>query len=133
LYAAMPHAYAVTFISDPPGELRGLALLRRGARAVRVPRSSSGSAHRITAAEPELIAALCDRHEGVLPKARVFEFKLADSSQVIRGKISPTVGDAEALNRELHRPTVIKVMVTRVGSGRPRYLLLEAPAAAPTT
>jgi len=86
-----------------------------------------------TAAEPELIAALCDRHEGVLPKARVFEFKLADSSQVIRGKISPTVGDAEALNRELHRPTVIKVMVTRVGSGRPRYLLLEAPSAAPTT
>lgn len=65
--------------------------------------------------------------QGVLPKARVFEFKLADSSQVIRGKISPSVGDPDGLNRELHRPTVIKVMVTRVGSGRPRYLLLEAP------
>lgn len=71
--------------------------------------------------------------QGVLPKARVFEFRLADSSQVIRGKISPTVGDPDALNRELHRPTVIKVMVTRVGSGRPRYVLLEAPAAVPTS
>lgn len=70
--------------------------------------------------------------QGVLPKPRVFEFRLADSTQVIRGKISPTVGDPDALNRELHRPTVIKVIVTRVGSGRPRYLLLEAPEAVPT-
>lgn len=64
----------------------------------------------------------------MLPRARIFEFRLADSSQVIRGKISPTIDDPDALNRELHRPTAIKVMVTRVGSGRPRYLLLEAPA-----
>lgn len=70
--------------------------------------------------------------QGVLPKARIFEFKVADSSQVIRGKISPTVGDPDILNRELHRSTVIKVLVTRVGSGRPRYLLLEAPVAVPT-
>jgi hypothetical protein len=71
--------------------------------------------------------------QGVLPKARVFEFKLAESSQVIRGKISPSVGDPNALNSQLHRPTVINVMVTRVGSGRPRYLLLEAPNAVPPT
>lgn len=36
--------------------------------------------------------------QGVLPKARVFEFKLADSSQVIRGKISPSLGDPGALH-----------------------------------
>lgn len=65
--------------------------------------------------------------QGVLPKARAFEFKVADTSQVIKGKISPTVADPDALNRILHEPTVIRVMVTRVGSGRPRYLLLEAP------
>lgn len=64
---------------------------------------------------------------GVLPKARAFEFKIASSSQVIRGKIAPTIRDPDALNRELHRPTVIKAMVTRVGNGRPRYLLLDAP------
>ncbi|MBT9561255.1 MAG: hypothetical protein IV100_35000 [Myxococcales bacterium] len=70
--------------------------------------------------------------QGVLPKARVFEFKLAESSQVIRGKISPSVSDPHELNRELHRPTIIKVMVTRVGSGRPRYLLIETLEAVPT-
>jgi hypothetical protein len=70
--------------------------------------------------------------QGVLPKARAFEFKLTDSSQVIRGKISPTVVDPEVLNRELNRPTVIKVMVTRVGRGRPRYVLLEVQEALPT-
>jgi hypothetical protein len=68
--------------------------------------------------------------QGVLPKARAFEFKL-ESSQIIRGKISPTVVDPDALNRDLHRLVVIKVMVTRVGSGRPRYMLLEAPRALP--
>lgn len=65
--------------------------------------------------------------QGVLPKARAFEFKLANSSQVIRGKIAPTIIDPDALNRELHQPVTIKVMVTRVGSGRPRYSLIEAP------
>jgi hypothetical protein len=55
--------------------------------------------------------------QGMLPKARIFEFKLTDSAQVIRGKVSPSVGDPNALNRDLHRPTVIKVMVTRVGRG----------------
>lgn len=69
--------------------------------------------------------------QGVLPKSRVFEFKLADSSQVIRGKIGPSISDPAALNRELHRPTVIRVMVTRVGSGRPRYVMLEAPRPLP--
>ena len=64
--------------------------------------------------------------QGVLPKARVFEFRLGDSS-VIRGKISPSVRDPDLLNRELHRRTAIHVMVTRVGNGPPRYLLLDAP------
>lgn len=64
--------------------------------------------------------------QGVLPKARVFEFRLGDSS-VIRGKISRSVRDPDLLNRELHRRTAIHVMVTRVGNGPPRYLLLDAP------
>jgi hypothetical protein len=66
--------------------------------------------------------------QGVLPKARVFEFKLEGSVQVIRGKIAPTITDPDALNQNLHQPATIKVMVTRVGSGRPRYVLIEAPA-----
>ena len=64
--------------------------------------------------------------QGVLPSARAFEFKLADSSQVIRGRIAPTIVDPDALNRELHKPITIKVMVTRVGNGPPRYLIVES-------
>lgn len=66
--------------------------------------------------------------QGVLPEARIFEFKIADSNQVIRGKIGPAIVDPDALNRALYRPTCITVMVTRVGGGRPRYLLVEPPA-----
>jgi hypothetical protein len=72
-------------------------------------------------------AVLTGELQGVLPRGRVFEFKLADTGQVIRGKISPAIRDADALNREVHRATRIKVMVKRVGSGRPRYVLLEPP------
>ena len=65
--------------------------------------------------------------QGVLPKGRVFEFKLAGSSQVIRGKVAPAIADPDLLNNELHRSVRIKVLVTRVGSGRPRYVLIAAP------
>lgn len=71
--------------------------------------------------------------QGVLPKGRAFEFKLSDSAQVVRGKIAPAVVDPDALNRVLHQLVRITVMVTRAGSGRPRYLLLEPPEALPTT
>lgn len=65
--------------------------------------------------------------QGVLPKARAFEFKLADSDQVVRGKIGPAITDPDVLNARLHRPARIKVMITRVGIGRPRYVLMEPP------
>lgn len=70
--------------------------------------------------------------QGVLPKARAFEFKLADSGQVIRGSIGPAIADPDLLHQDLHRSTTIRVMVTRVGAGRPRYLLLAPPAPSPT-
>ncbi len=65
--------------------------------------------------------------QGVLPRARAFEFKLADSDQIIRGKLGPEIADPDALNARLHHPARIKVMVTRVGTGPPRYLLIEPP------
>ena len=68
--------------------------------------------------------------QGVLPEARMFEFAIEGSPQVIRGRISPAIADADELNRGLHRSTIIKVMVTRVGNRRPRYLLLESPTVA---
>jgi len=76
----------------------------------------------------ESIQEILGELQGVLPKARTFEFLRSDTSQVIVGKIAATVGDADALNLQLHRPVLINVLVTRVGNGRPRYLLTEAPA-----
>lgn len=64
--------------------------------------------------------------QGVLPRARAFEFKLADSSQVIRGRIGPTIADPDILSRELHKPMTIKVTVMRIGHGPPRYLMVES-------
>ncbi|HWO23983.1 MAG TPA: hypothetical protein VNO30_34810 [Kofleriaceae bacterium] len=65
--------------------------------------------------------------QGVLPRARIFELKLAGSEQVVRGKIGPAIVDPDALNTKLHLPARIKVLVTRVGTGRPRYVLIEPP------
>jgi hypothetical protein len=65
--------------------------------------------------------------QGVLPRGRDFEFKRADTGQIIRGKIGPAIRDPDALNQLLHHTTRIKVMVKHVGKGRPRYVLLEPP------
>lgn len=65
--------------------------------------------------------------QGVLPKARAFEFKLEGTEQIIRGKIGPSIANPDELNQKLHRLVTIRVMVTRVGSGRPRYVLTETP------
>ncbi|HLL00310.1 MAG TPA: hypothetical protein VK539_06960 [Myxococcaceae bacterium] len=70
---------------------------------------------------------LLGEFQGVLPRSRSFEFKIAGSEKIIRGKIGPEIADPDALNLELHRPARIKVLVTRVGTGRPRYLLIEPP------
>jgi hypothetical protein len=63
----------------------------------------------------------------VLPTGRTFEFKHTRQNEVIRGKVGMVVADVDHLNQHLHQPTQIKVMVTRVGNGRPRYVLIEAP------
>jgi hypothetical protein len=65
--------------------------------------------------------------QGVLPTGRVFEFKVANTKQTIRGKVAPTIADPASLNLLLKLHVRIKVMVTRVGVGRPRYVLVESP------
>jgi len=66
--------------------------------------------------------------QGVLPKARRFEFKLSADGEVIRGKIGPAITDPDILNQNLHQPTTISVMATQVGTGKPRYVLLALPS-----
>lgn len=66
--------------------------------------------------------------KGVLPsKRRTFEFKVNGQDEVIIGKISPAVTNLDEINAHLYKATCIKVMTTRVGNGRPRYVLLEMP------
>lgn len=65
--------------------------------------------------------------QGVLPKRRTFEFKLQETDEVIAGKIGPAIATADELNAHLYRTVKVRLMVTRVGNGRPRYLLLETP------
>ncbi len=65
--------------------------------------------------------------QGVLPKRRTFEFKITGTDQVIAGKVSPVIEDVNLINKHLHQQVEIRTMVTRVGDGRPRYLLLDLP------
>ena len=70
---------------------------------------------------------LSGEFQGVLPKRRSFEFKVADSGEVITGKIGPGLQDPSLLNAHLNQHTSIDVMETRVGTGRPRYVLNQLP------
>ncbi len=65
--------------------------------------------------------------QGVLPKSRAFEFKLLDGV-VIRGKVGRAISNADALNQILHQRKRIRLAVTKVGSGPPRYVLTTPPS-----
>lgn len=65
--------------------------------------------------------------QGVLPDNRTFEFKLSDTEEVIRGKIGKSIISPEGFNHHLYIPAEIRVVKTQVGSGRPRYELIESP------
>lgn len=70
---------------------------------------------------------LTGEFQGVLPKARSFEFKIEASQEVVRGKVSPTIESPDEINNHLHQSLTIDVLATRVGTGRPRYVLLKLP------
>lgn len=67
---------------------------------------------------------LAGEFQGVLPKARTFEFRLAESGDVIRGKVGLAIPAPDVINRHLYQPTTIEVLATRVANGRPRYALI---------
>ena len=73
-------------------------------------------------------ARLVGEFVGVLPKGRAFEFKLAESAEIVRGRVGSTITDPDIINNHLHQKTTIDVLSTRVGAGKPRYVLLELPA-----
>jgi hypothetical protein len=62
--------------------------------------------------------------QGVLPKRRTFEFRIAETSEIITGKVGMDIENAGVINLVLERPVRIRVMTTRIGEGKPRYVLL---------
>jgi hypothetical protein len=62
---------------------------------------------------------------GVLPKRRTFEFRITETGEIISGKVGLDIADAGVINHILGRPIRILVMATRIGGGRPRYVLLR--------
>jgi hypothetical protein len=64
---------------------------------------------------------------GVLPGARTFEFKLGNSDEVIRGKVGTSIPTPQVINEHIGRKVRIDVLATRVGTGRPRYVLMALP------
>ena len=70
---------------------------------------------------------LVGEFQGFLPKARQFEFKIASSAEVIRGKVGEDIASPDEINTHLNKATTIDVLATRVGQGKPRYVLLKLP------
>lgn len=71
---------------------------------------------------------LTGEFQGLLTKPRTFQIDVGGELGVITGKVSRGVSDLERINRELgYRQVQVTLLATRVGSGRPRYLMIEPP------
>jgi hypothetical protein len=70
---------------------------------------------------------LTGEFQGVLPQGRTFEFKVSNSQEIIRGKVSSSISSPEDINNHLQQVVTIGVLLTRVGAGRPRYALTKLP------
>jgi hypothetical protein len=71
--------------------------------------------------------SLTGAFQGALPKRRTFEFRVASTGEVIAGKIGPAITEPSVINRHLEQAIDIRLVETRVGQGRPRYVLNELP------
>ena len=74
----------------------------------------------------EVQTTLVGSFQGVIASRRTFEFNI-QGGDVIVGKIAPTIDDPYDINHHLEELVTVQVLETRVGAGRPRYLLLNLP------
>jgi hypothetical protein len=75
----------------------------------------------------ESVVTLEGAFEGMLPKRRTFEFRRADTGDVLNGKIAPSIERPEAVNDHLLERVTVQLNQTKVGRGRPRYVLSALP------
>ncbi|HEX7340209.1 MAG TPA: hypothetical protein VF271_09795 [Rhodanobacteraceae bacterium] len=69
---------------------------------------------------------LSGRFNGMIPVRRTFEFQAANG-EVLVGRAGDAVTTPDSINDHLHEKVEAKFQVTRIGQGRPRYVLLELP------
>lgn len=67
------------------------------------------------------------RFEGLLPTPRTFEFRRADTGEIVVGKIYPEVTDIAEINGHLGKPARVRALSHRVGSAKARYVLMQTP------
>ena len=65
--------------------------------------------------------------EGLLPTPRTFEFRRADTGEVVVGKIYPEVADIADINRHLGQSARVRALSHRVGNAKPRFVLIQNP------
>ena len=70
---------------------------------------------------------LVGEFQGMLPKFGTFQFILENSGHIIIGKLGSEISDSTAINQNLHKKVTIQTIETRIGTGRPRYVLNELP------
>ena len=64
---------------------------------------------------------------GFIPKTRTFEFRPNDQEESIVGKALPSLTEIGSINSHLNQPATVKMLVTTVGNGKPRYQLIGSP------
>lgn len=64
--------------------------------------------------------------DGVIPTRRTFEFRPLSGDPLV-GRLDDAVIDPFEINAHLYARVQAKFRVTRIGQGRPRYVLLELP------
>lgn len=63
----------------------------------------------------------------VLPHLRTFEFVKEGEQEPIRGKVLKSLAEVDAINDHRRQTVDAKFKVTKVGGGKPSYLLVELP------
>lgn len=65
--------------------------------------------------------------EGLLPAPRTFQFRRADTGEVVIGKVFPEVADIAQINQNLGQRARVRALSQQVGSAKPRLALIQNP------
>lgn len=67
------------------------------------------------------------RFQGLIPKSRSFQFHIDGERDAVIGKIFQELRGFELINHHLNEPVLAKMKITRIGEGRPTYVLMDLP------